>query len=523
MTSSNLDAGTGTDAGGHKCNGYGLNAINNLSELKDPTPRKLDRLFCLVHATPVFRSDLSAQMPVRETERERETEQSIDDEVIPALIPRMTNYLDEFVSSPIDIMMPLSDPCMRELVKSIYPSPECDQILSRDILQLLPNRARSRGFDLDPQGSEASEGQGQGQGQTCVKEMEMECKYLMISESDLLPLSFKDGSGKMNKNSENDGCEAFYCIQLSDRNILSDEKRIGLTYSNMSEEKLLQHLLADRTSMSAYIHPDKISVSSVLEDSNFRPCSSCSLDMQCTQPPSPSQVPPTKLKKHADKESIIAERGDYWYKLGAEEPATTAIGSERDASVLSTMCYWRSCQSEASSSSCNLCAYHSDLKSFLDREALTNLSSAPSDALKYLPCKVPAMSLQQGDERSRDSRIVRAASTLLQELGEGKLKFTVRSFIRKTVEEMRCKRRLEVAAASCRTLQLANESPEQLKCYSSLRQTCSARSSLTGARTRRLVEPDSIGPSLTQPTVVIPSLPSSPMWAQWKDEDLLRR
>ena len=508
-------------------NGHGLTSINNLSELKHPAPRKLDRLFCLVHATPVLRSDPSAQMSEREREkgrereREREQKQSIDGEVISALIPRMRNDLDEFISYPIDIMMPLSDPCMRELAKSVYPSPEYNQISSRDILQLLPDRARSRGFHLDPLGTEASKGQGQTRDEEM--EMEMEFKYLMISENDLLPLRSKDLCGKMNRKSENDGCEAFYCIQLSDKNILSDAERIGLTYSNMSEEKLLKHMLANRMSMSAYTHPDKISVSSVLGDSKCRPCSSRSSDMQCTQPP--SQVPPTRPKRLADKELIVAERGDYGYKWEDEEPATTAIGSERDSSVLSTMCYWRSCQSEASASTCNLCAYHSDLKSFLDREAMTNLISAPSDALKYLPRKVPAISieLEQGDERFRDSRIIRAASTLLQELGEGKLKFTIRSFIRKTVEEIRCKRRLEVAAASCRKPQLANDSLEQLKCNSSLRQTGSARSSLTGARTRRMVEPGSIDPSLTQPAVVMPSPPSSPMWARWKNEDLLRR
>ena len=84
-----------------------------------------------------------------------------------------------------------------------------------------------------------------------------------------------------------------------------------------------------------------------------------------------------------------------------------------------------------------LCSYHSELKMFLDRK---QGASKISDASKYLPRKnAPVVALS---EPNRDFVVMRAASTLLEELWDGKLRGTLMSFVAKVCEDFSSKKRL---------------------------------------------------------------------------------
>jgi hypothetical protein len=480
-------------------------------------------------------------------QEQRERRQSIAIEATPAQTPRAKTGLHEAASNPFYVMVPLSDTCMRELAKCVLPLSESIQSSSSDILQLLPDRACSRAYDLDDLQAEDSSG-----GQSCHQDLEH--KYVIISKSDLLQQTSKESIGKWDENSETDGCEAFYFIQISDRKVTSDAGRIGSADAGLGEDELLRLLLANRVVADTYGQADEVIASSAMKDCNARPC--CSDASRLLSAHHPSQVPHTTLQKHADKqESVAGKRIDHRDK---GEEKLEARAKEHHPSVLSSLCWWRSCQSEASSTTSNLCAYHSDLKSFLDRDAVTSSTStstsnssangASSDALKYLPRRVstlpcaptsstvvPEASLEQHNESYRDYFMIRAASPLLQELGEGKLKSTIRSFIRRSGEEMRCKRRLEAAAAAasnCR-LQLFTDSQELQKRIKPLlqtnprQQTVSTRSPSSGTWTEtgtaRLVEPHGAGTSPAQSFIAMPSLPPSAVWVKWKNENLLMR
>jgi hypothetical protein len=116
-----------------------------------------------------------------------------------------------------------------------------------------------------------------------------------------------------------------------------------------------------------------------------------------------------------------------------------------DASILSSLCRWRSCLCESTTDSPtkNLCLYHLELKYYIDgyynqseKRHITN------ESLKFLPKKSPNVSAV-ANKMKKDLVVIRAASTLLQEIWDGKLRTTVKSFIKKTVNEMKFRVRLE--------------------------------------------------------------------------------
>lgn len=107
-----------------------------------------------------------------------------------------------------------------------------------------------------------------------------------------------------------------------------------------------------------------------------------------------------------------------------------------DPTILSTVCRWRSCLCECSDSSSQerssqknnyLCAYHSELKAFLDAQHAKDgsSSSASSESAKYLPRKAPLFNTAStgggvdgttaaAEDAKKDVITIRAASTLLQ-------------------------------------------------------------------------------------------------------------
>lgn len=153
-----------------------------------------------------------------------------------------------------------------------------------------------------------------------------------------------------------------------------------------------------------------------------------------------------------------------------------------DQSILSTVCRWRACLCEADMSengpmsggvgagkSANsnpnaryLCRYHAEVCRFLDDRYLDEVRArggakakadvaSESESAKYLPRKTPPPSL--GDlgalpDNKRDLRIVRATSSLLNELWDGKLKATLRTFSKKVILDMGLRRRMDQFAAN---------------------------------------------------------------------------
>jgi hypothetical protein len=129
-----------------------------------------------------------------------------------------------------------------------------------------------------------------------------------------------------------------------------------------------------------------------------------------------------------------------------------------------------------------LCAYHTNMKIFLDAKG-----SKLSDSSKYLPRKNPP--LISATEQDRDLKMVRAASTLLQELWDGKLKGTLKSFSSKVCEEMGFRKRLSSIVAREKEREKAQSKHRSAITYGSFSPP-------------RFVKLDLV----------------SPPWARWKDE-----
>jgi hypothetical protein len=160
-----------------------------------------------------------------------------------------------------------------------------------------------------------------------------------------------------------------------------------------------------------------------------------------------------------------------------KSPQEQAVGSspvkrskqpkEWDPSILFTICRWRSCLAPASfqNDSC-LCSYHQSLGEFLnDASSATSLSAlgrASSrllhmDASKFLPRLRPpnvenmlnAGSASDGqlEGADRDLFMIKASSTLIQEMWDGKLKSTVHSYLKKILKEHGLRTRLLSHAA----------------------------------------------------------------------------
>lgn len=113
-----------------------------------------------------------------------------------------------------------------------------------------------------------------------------------------------------------------------------------------------------------------------------------------------------------------------------------------DPSILSTVCRWRSCLCDSALlrvgksntfKQKQLCSYHLELKEYLDSRGG---KQGATESAKYLPRKAPNFNASALAEKKRDMMTIRAASTLLQELWDGKLRATVRSFTKKVVRDM---------------------------------------------------------------------------------------
>lgn len=140
-----------------------------------------------------------------------------------------------------------------------------------------------------------------------------------------------------------------------------------------------------------------------------------------------------------------------------------ATGRQWDAALLSPLCLWRACLSPAcapsaataaalSQTQAQLCRYHHELRASLDAQLSRESAGGASESAKFLPKKPPALQpppaaaqdAQQWQSK-RDLQLLRAASSLLQELWDGRLKSTVRLFAKKVAGDMRLRSVCEAA------------------------------------------------------------------------------
>jgi hypothetical protein len=133
-----------------------------------------------------------------------------------------------------------------------------------------------------------------------------------------------------------------------------------------------------------------------------------------------------------------------------------------DPSLMTSTCYWRSClclrkfMESTTNGRISLCPYHHYLQKYLDEEPEISRTKAKSvkklnlESSKYLPRKVSNL---LGNEKlgsnayKKDISQIRAASTLLIELWDGRLKTTVRAFSKKVTKDIGFRNVLEVSSA----------------------------------------------------------------------------
>ncbi|GMI12328.1 hypothetical protein TrVE_jg7506 [Triparma verrucosa] len=102
-----------------------------------------------------------------------------------------------------------------------------------------------------------------------------------------------------------------------------------------------------------------------------------------------------------------------------------------DSAMLSHFCRWRACLAPATSNSTPkyLCDMHSKVKAFLDAGTGGENNAPIADSNRFLPKKMP----QSGN--LTDLQLIKAASSLMVELENGKLNSTIRTFCKRAALE----------------------------------------------------------------------------------------
>ena len=105
-----------------------------------------------------------------------------------------------------------------------------------------------------------------------------------------------------------------------------------------------------------------------------------------------------------------------------------------DPTILWSLCRWRSCLSHSTNSPAPkyLCSHHTNLKALLDNR-IGKASS--SESSRFLPKKPPTITRSIHGSTNSDLEMIKAASSLLQELLNGKLASTIQSFCQRAARE----------------------------------------------------------------------------------------
>ena len=364
----------------------------------------LDRLYCLVRVTPPRLSSVGSNYDSKIKDNE-------DCEV-----------LESF-----QYMIPLSDFCMKELIKAhLFPKlvvKYAPPTMDPSFIHLLPDHARVRN--------------------TYTESGRLNHKYVLLEE---ISSSNSMGSPQRLQIPQS----SYYLVQIYDN---LDDGKVS------SGRNLGRHDLHDKMLNKLVI--------SARNESNLG-------------------LKSTNKAKHLES-NVDLTFNDQSYTNNEEE--ISRPNNKWDPNVLSTLCRWRACLCEASDepSSKFLCKFHAQLRYFLDEksQALTKGGkSASSESTKYLPKRAPNLS-SIASEVKRDLVLIRAASTLLQELWDGKLHATLKSFLKKSISDLGIRRRLELAIAN---------------------------SSQKGMTEGKKVPRKNLGS-------IILTLPSKPEWMIWRDEE----
>jgi len=114
-------------------------------------------------------------------------------------------------------------------------------------------------------------------------------------------------------------------------------------------------------------------------------------------------------------------------EASSSSPDDSSSPSKWDSTLLGNFCRWRSCLRHASAHPAprSLCVHHAHLKQFLDARAP---KGKPSETGRFLPKRPPATKRTSPPTTSDDLALLKAASSLLQELVSGKLAATIDAF-----------------------------------------------------------------------------------------------
>lgn len=371
----------------------------------------LDRLYCLVRVVP---PRLSSMLPNQESKSNEKKEAD-----------KMEN---SEVMESFQYMIPLSDLCMRELIKAhLFPkvvtksstSASASSIIEPSFIHLLPDHARVRNTYAEP-----------GQ---------LYHKYVLLED---LNSNSAFGSPQLQKMPIPQPC--YYLIQIADSS--NDSKTVSRG-KNLERHDLHDNIL------------NKLVISTRNE---------------------------SKLGLKNAKMKPLESELDLTFNEQAYAEEDTSRPNKWDPAVLSTLCRWRACLCEASKESPSkyLCKYHAQLGHFLDEKSQALAKggkNVTSESAKYLPKRAPNLSTITSEVK-KDLVLIRAASTLLQELWDGKLHATVKSFLKKTISDLGIRRRLELALANS-TPKVANQKNARKNAALSI------------------------------------TLPTKPEWMIWKDDD----
>jgi len=137
------------------------------------------------------------------------------------------------------------------------------------------------------------------------------------------------------------------------------------------------------------------------------------------------QCPPTALLV----EVMLSAQGD-----ASAEPEAEELGRGKwDEAIMWGFCRWRSCLARATAhpSPRYLCAAHSHLKEWLDGRA-----GKASESSRFLPKRTAGNAARSPEPTLEDDLLaIRSASSLLIELGNGKLASTIQSFCQRAAAE----------------------------------------------------------------------------------------
>jgi hypothetical protein len=119
--------------------------------------------------------------------------------------------------------------------------------------------------------------------------------------------------------------------------------------------------------------------------------------------------------------------------LPSDEPTNSSPPKSKnqwDNKILWNFCRWRSCLAPATSSPSprSLCTHHSMLKQFLE-------SNKRNEAARFLPRKPPNLTQDEEDATINDLKLIKAASSLVEELADNKLASTIDSFCHRISSE----------------------------------------------------------------------------------------